>query len=66
MGKKKKKAKGKAPARRKRSRTRDLGAKRAGAVKGGIAWGGPTLTASKVDHKLTDTAILRNPSSKSV
>ena len=58
------KAKGKAVTRRKRSRATDLGAKKAGTVKGGIAWGGPTLTASKVDYKLIDG--LKNPAYKAL
>jgi len=56
------KAKGKATTRRKR--TRDLGAKKAVTVKGGIAWGGPTLTAAKVDYKLIDA--IKAPAYKSV
>jgi len=51
-----KKAKGKTKAGRKRARTRDLGARRAGRVKGGIAWGGPT-TALKVSQKLIDGTL---------
>jgi hypothetical protein len=51
------KAKAKAKVGGKRTRTKDLGAKRAGAVKGGIAWGGPTK-AVKVDF-LTNPANLR-------
>ena len=46
------KAKGKAKVTRKRSRSKDLGAKKAGTVKGGIAWGGPTEVASKVNQYL--------------
>ena len=51
---KKKKAKGKAKAKvaRKRSRPKDLGAKKASKVKGGLAWGGPTEVASKVNQNL--------------
>jgi hypothetical protein len=50
--KKKAKSKAKAKVTRKRSRTKDLGAKKAGTVKGGIAWGGPTEVASKVNQNL--------------
>ena len=46
------KAKGKAKVTRKRSRPKDLGAKKAGTVKGGVAWGGPTEVASKVNQNL--------------
>ncbi len=58
--KKKKQATGKAKTSRKRSATKDLGAKKASAVKGGIAWGGPTITASKVDFSAASSG-LRNP-----
>jgi hypothetical protein len=55
----KKKAKGKAKVTRKRSRTKDLGAKKAGAVKGGIAWGGPTEVAAKVNQNLKEFSSLK-------
>lgn len=50
--KKKAKTKGEAKVARKRSRPTDLGAKKAGTVKGGIAWGGPTEVAAKVNQNL--------------
>lgn len=56
--KKKKQAKGKAKTSRKGSAVKDLGAKKASAVQGGIAWGGPTTVASKVEFSST---ALRNP-----
>jgi hypothetical protein len=42
---------------RKRARTKDLGAKKAGTVKGGIAWGRPTLVAATVNQKLVDGTL---------
>ena len=59
---KKAKAKAKAKTLTRRKRTQDLGARRAGTVKGGIAWGGPTRTALKSDHKLMNT--IQNPAYK--
>jgi hypothetical protein len=57
--KKKAKAKGKAKVTRKRSRPKDLGAKKAGTVKGGIAWGVPTEVAAKVNQNLKEFASLK-------
>ena len=47
----KRKAKGKAKVNRKRARTRDLGAKKAGTVKGGIALTGTTPLTHKIADK---------------
>jgi hypothetical protein len=60
----KKKAKGKAKPKakvtRKRSRPKDLGAKKAGTVKGGVAWGGPTEVAAKVNQNLKAFSSLQS------
>ena len=60
----KKKAKGKAKPKakvtRKRSRPKDLRAKKAGTVKGGVAWGGPTEVAAKVNQNLETFSSLQS------
>jgi hypothetical protein len=63
--KSKTKAKGKATKSRKRARTKDLGAKKAGTVKGGLMLANPNPLAIKIAYKTPDT-VLTNPAAYKV